>query len=425
MSQRELAIGIDFGGTSVKFGVCDGAEIIATAEPIDTLAYYDRGPDALIEAITAHVNALQQSHPQVCAVGAGVPGLVDFERGHIFEITNVPGWVEIPFRDRLTAATGLPATVDNDANCMAFAESRLGAGQGYSNLIAITLGTGVGGGLIIGGQLHRGAQFCAGEIGETSIDYNRPLDDRGMPGVIEKFVGNREIASHARNLYEAAGIRKTETECTPKALAEAGDEIASQVWHDVANWLGVALGNVVWLLNPEAIVIGGGVANAGAVLFDPLRRRLDEVLSPVLAKNIQLIPARFGSEAGIVGAAYQAIRAGRPTSIAVRPVPDFDAANLASWEAKLGPRPDQRPDRQVPIMVASIERQDVTEIQLEIIEHWRSVIPVEFDGETFWAAAVGYRTQSMFGELQTEAHALMLDGEVVRWVYSGSGEPVP
>ncbi|MFT5106050.1 MAG: glucokinase, partial [Pseudoalteromonas tetraodonis] len=203
-----LAIGIDFGGTSVKFGICAGAELVANAEPIDTTAFYDKAPDALIGAITDRIAELRTAHPEIAAIGAGIPGLVDFERGHIFEITNVPGWIDIPFRDLLAEKTGLPVTVDNDANCMAYAEWHHGAGQGFDNLIAITLGTGVGGGLILNGQLHRGAQFCAGEIGHTTIDANKPNKE----GIIEKFVGNRQIAEHAKALYLEAGIKKDDAD---------------------------------------------------------------------------------------------------------------------------------------------------------------------------------------------------------------------
>jgi glucokinase len=303
MPSSPLAIGIDFGGTSVKFGVCAGAQIIASAGPIDTTAYRDGTADALIVAITDRVTELKSAHPQVSTVGAGIPGLVDFQRGHIFEITNVPGWKDVPFRDLLSEKTGLPATVDNDANCMAYAEWHHGAGRGYKDLIAVTLGTGVGGGLIIGGQLHRGAQFCAGEIGHTTIDHTKTHPG----GIIEKFVGNRRIATRAKELYAAAGIEKSEAECTPQSLAEADDEISRRVWQDTADWLGIALGNAIWLLNPEAIIIGGGIAKAGQVLFDPLHKKLQQVLSPVLAENIHLIPARFGNEAGIIGAAAQSV----------------------------------------------------------------------------------------------------------------------
>ena len=301
----QLAIGIDFGGTTIKFGVCAGAEIVASAEAIDTTAFYGRPPESLIDAIAARIGSIKSD--RIATVGVGIPGLVDYERGYIFEITNVPGWEEVPFRDLLGERVGLPVSVDNDANCMAFAEWQHGAGMGYSDLLAITLGTGVGGGLIIGSQLHRGAQFCAGEIGHTSIDYNIPPGDERMPGIIEKFVGNREIAAHAKRLYAAAGIKMESTDCTPEALASAGDEIATRVWRDVANWLGVALANAVYLINPQAIIIGGGIAKACSDPLRPLQEKLNQILSPVLAEHLQLLPAQFGNEAGIIGAAAQSV----------------------------------------------------------------------------------------------------------------------
>ena len=300
---HKKAIGVDFGGTSIKFGVCLGEEVVGEGRPIDTTAYYERPREDLIRAITDRIAEIRQDHPEVASIGAGIPGLVDFQRGHIFEITNVPDWVEVPFRDILTRETGLPVTVDNDANCMAYAEWHHGAGRGFDDLLAITLGTGVGGGLVIGGQLHRGAQFCAGELGHTTIDHRR----EPRTGIIEQFVGNRQIAQHAQRLYADAGIDKSTEDCSPKNLANANDEIASQVWADFANWLAIALSNAVWLLNPEAIVIGGGVSRAGPVLFDPLKTSLAMYLSPVLAENIQLIPAKFGNEAGIIGAAAQSV----------------------------------------------------------------------------------------------------------------------
>lgn len=303
MPAPPLAIGIDFGGTSIKFGVCAGAKIIGTTDAIDTTAYYEKPPTDLIDAIAARVKSLQSAHSNITSIGVGIPGLVDFQRGHIFEITNVPGWIDIPFRQLLAEKTQLPVTVDNDANCMAYAEWHHGAGQGYTDLIAVTLGTGVGGGLIIGGQLHRGAQFCAGEIGHTIIDQSKTPPT----GIIEKFVGNREIAAHAKQLYASAGIEKSLPDCTPKALAESKDSISDQVWQDVAHWFAIALGNAIWLLNPQAIVIGGGVAKAGTVLFDPLKEELQKILSPVLAENIQILPAKFCNEAGIIGAAAQSV----------------------------------------------------------------------------------------------------------------------
>ena len=297
-------LGIDFGGTSVKFGVCRNGEIIGRAEPIPTAKF--AGPDALIAEIVGRVGELRESFPEASALGAGVPGLVDFDAGYIHEVTNVKGWVHVPLRSILEDRTGLPTVVDNDANAMTYAEWKFGAAKGKESVVALTLGTGIGGGLIIDGKLHRGSSFAAGEIGQMSVNYRGRHGNYGNAGAIEKYVGNRDIAAHAVECYAEAGIKRTEEECEPRAIAEAagaGDPVARQVWADVAAWLGTALASVAWLLNPSAIVIGGGVAKAGDLLFNPLENRLKDMLSSVVWQNLDVIPAHFGNDAGIIGSA--------------------------------------------------------------------------------------------------------------------------
>ena len=141
------SIGIDFGGTSIKMGVVKGAEVIAHAPSIATQEYGN--PDQLIEAIAQFVNMLRLNHPEVQALGMGMPGFVNFYQGTVYTLTNVPGWNNVPVRDMLQAACGLPVYVENDANCMAYAEWKLGAGKGKRHLVCLTLGTGVGSGLIV------------------------------------------------------------------------------------------------------------------------------------------------------------------------------------------------------------------------------------------------------------------------------------
>ena len=167
------SIGIDFGGTSIKMGVVKGAEVIAHAPSIATQEYGN--PDQLIEAIAQFVNMLRLNHPEVQAIGMGMPGFVNFYQGTVYTLTNVPGWNNVPVRDMLQAACGLPVYVENDANCMAYAEWKLGAGKGKRHLVCLTLGTGVGSGLIVNGELLRGSTCSAGELGQTSIDYRGRL----------------------------------------------------------------------------------------------------------------------------------------------------------------------------------------------------------------------------------------------------------
>ena len=308
MSKSPLAIGIDFGGTSVKTGVVRGNEIIDLAPPIATQDF--SGPDEIIAAIVRTVGDLRARHEGVRAVGIGVPGFVDFERGVVFDLTNVRGWVNIPLRDKLSQALGLPVSADNDANCMAYAEWKLGAGKGYSHLVCAALGTGVGGGIIANGQMVRGARFGAGEIGQTSIDFRGRAGHYGNLGALEDYIGNREIARDAQAAYEAAGITKDIEDCSPHALAEAarnGDRVARAQWEGIGRMLATAMMNACWLLNPEALVIGGGVARAGDLLFTPFREHLLRQLSGPFKDGLAILPAAFGHEAGTVGAAALAL----------------------------------------------------------------------------------------------------------------------
>ena len=296
------SVGIDFGGTSVKLGVCRGGELLCTDEPIPTADFH--GPHALINEMAARVGRLRDTYPDIAAIGVGVPGLVDFDRGFVHELTNVPGWKHVPLKTLLAEKAGLPVVVDNDANAMAWAEFRYGAARGLRNVVALTLGTGIGGGLILNGHMHRGSQDSAGEVGQMSIDFAGRAGHYGNLGALEKYTGNHQIAEHAVSRYAEAGIRKELADCTPKAIAEAaeaGDEIARGVWGEVAEWLGTALSSIAWLLNPDAFVIGGGVAQAGDLIFDPLKRKVQSMVSSVVWERLQIIPARFSNEAGIIG----------------------------------------------------------------------------------------------------------------------------
>jgi glucokinase len=296
------SVGIDFGGTSVKLGVCRAGELLCTDEPIPTADFH--GPHALINEMAARVANLRVTFPDIAAIGVGVPGLVDFDRGFVHELTNVPGWKHVPLKTLLSDKSGLPVVVENDANAMAWAEFRYGAARGLRNVVALTLGTGIGGGLILNGQMYRGSQDSAGEIGQMSIDFDGVPGHYGNLGALEKYTGNLQIAQHAVEAYAQIGVHKDLADCTPKAIAEAaaaGDEIARGVWGEIADWLGTALSSIAWLLNPDAFVIGGGVAQAGDLIFDPLKRKVQSMVSTVVWEHLQIVPARFSNEAGIIG----------------------------------------------------------------------------------------------------------------------------
>jgi glucokinase len=303
-----LAIGIDMGGTTVKLGVCRGAELLFHADPIATQRFC--GAVEMVAAIRDAICGLRERVPGIAAVGVGVPGFADANSGMVYALTNVPGWQNVPLSNLLTEATALPCYVENDANCMAFAEFRYGAGMGSTNMIGITLGTGVGGGLILNGQLYRGSYCGAGEIGQMSIDYHGRQGTYGNNGALEEYLGNREVEMRAAELYQAAGRVVTADDCSPAALSAAakmGDKVALQIWDEFADQLACGLANCVWLLNPDTIVIGGGLSNAGSSLLLPLKEKIQQKLHDSFLRNLQIVRAHFGNEAGIIGSAAVAL----------------------------------------------------------------------------------------------------------------------
>ena len=298
------ALGIDFGGTSIKFGIVEESEIIASVDAIETQEYDT--PDDLINEIEQRILKAKALYPEISAIGVGVPGFVDFKTGTIENLTNVRGWKKIPLKHILEEKLRLPVTVENDANAMAYAEWKVGAGKGFEHLVTLTLGTGVGGGLIVNNQLVRGAKSGAGELGQTSIDYQGRIGAYGNPGALEDYIGNREIIQEAIRFYKHKGETRTTADLTPANLSDLAhmrDPVALEVWDWVAEKLACSLMTTCYLLNPEAIVIGGGVSKAGDLIFTPLREKLGAWLSPTFVKDLKLLPAHFGSEAGIIGCA--------------------------------------------------------------------------------------------------------------------------
>jgi glucokinase len=305
-----LAIGIDFGGTSVKPGVVRGKEIIARAQPIPTRKHGNA--DSLLAAVFRDVAVLRAQHPDVRALGAGLPGIIDGVNGRVRELSNVPGWLDVPLAALLRDETGLPSIIENDANAMAYAEWKFGAGRDRSNVICMTLGTGVGGGLILDGKLFRGSQLGAGEIGQMILQPRGVPGHYGNCGALEKYVGNREIVDRAAKLYAAAGRIHATEEITPLSLEKAalnGDEIAAGLWEELGFEIGIMLTNIAWLLNPDRIVIGGGVAKAGPLLFEPIRRAIRECTPAAYHEHLDVVPAELGNDAGIIGSATLALEA--------------------------------------------------------------------------------------------------------------------
>lgn len=307
-STASKAVAVDFGGTGIKIGITCGEKLLDKADPLPTQSF--DSPESIISAMCDSIRGLLQRHPEAVAVGLGMPGWVHFEAGVLYQLTNVPVWNhEVPVREVMQRELGLPIVLDNDANCMAYAEWKLGAGRGMQNIACLTLGTGIGGGIIVNDRMLRGRVVSAGEVGQTSIMYNGKVGPFGNRGAVEEYIGNNEMAADAAARYTAAGMPKTAQECTPYLLslaARAGDPIAQQVYLDFAEKLGCLIMNLMYTLAPDAFIIGGGVAKAGDLLFNPLHAVLKQQLFPVHAAHLRLLPAHFGADAGIIGAGLMA-----------------------------------------------------------------------------------------------------------------------
>lgn len=312
------AIGIDFGGTSVKLGriLADGSIAARASFPTGGMPV-----DAWLDAVEAAVAPLLDPAAPPAGIGVGVPGFVDFGTGFVHDLANVPGWKGVPLAERLRSRFPHAARVviENDVNAMAAGECAIGAGASYKHAVFVTLGTGVGGAILVDGRLYRGAHSMAGEIGHVSIDRHGPRSSTGFGGV-EQYVGNRRIVEHALALLDAPDAPPSailscaggdRARLTPRDIcraAEDGDALALRVFDDVADCLATMLASVAYVLQPEAFIIGGGVSNAGEILFAPLRRHLDERLSPIFAQRLALRPAALGADAGLIGCGMLALR---------------------------------------------------------------------------------------------------------------------
>ena len=302
------AIGFDMGATSTKTGVVNNGKILTRGYVIETRQ--DGNTAALIDSFIHEIQRLQQIHPEVEAVGFGVPGIINPVQGTVVNLTNVKGWSNIPLRSTIMERTRLVGNLENDAKAMAYAEWKHGAGQSVPNVVCVTLGTAVGGALILNGRLYRGATYVAGEIGQTSIDYNGVDFVYGNKGALEAYVGHRQISAFAMELYKQHGRTLSDDEAHLDHLSKAADEgdtVADDVWRSVGLKIGVGLTNVIWLVNPDRIVIGGGVANAGERLFRYIRQTIQSRCEKTFWKNLDIVPATLGNDAGIIGAASLAL----------------------------------------------------------------------------------------------------------------------
>ncbi|GBE90929.1 ROK family protein [Nostoc cycadae] len=288
MDQPEV-IGIDIGGTAIKLGrfsqdgTCLKCLTVATPQPAT--------PEAVLAVI---VDAIAQIDPdnQTIAIGVGMPGPAD-AAGRIAKIAiNLPGWLDVPLAEWLEIKTGKPTVIANDANCAGVGEAWLGAGRNLQNFILLTLGTGVGGAIILDGKLFIGHQGAAGELGLISFKPEGPMCNSGNQGSLEQYASIIAIRRRTGKEPDQLG-----------ALAQAGDAEALAFWQEYGRDLGIGLVSLIYVLTPQAIVIGGGVSASFEFFLPAAKVEIERRVMYTSRTGLQILPAQLGNSAGMVGAA--------------------------------------------------------------------------------------------------------------------------
>lgn len=312
MGNNLAILGIDIGGTDCKYGVVDrqGNVLFKSKEPTRV----DLGPEKVIDLIAAHAKEIATKHEFGC-VGVGVPGPMSSRLGVVFESPNL-GWVNVPVRDMLAQRLGRTVAVNNDANAAAYGEFWAGAGKGAMNMILFTLGTGVGGGIIVNGKLYGGPDDTAGELGHMIINFEGPPCNCGARGCLEAYASATAIKRMVREALAAGRVTSIPISTDPEAelgakevyeAAAAGDALAQEIVDLVAYTLGVGAANIINTFNPDLILYGGAMANAGEVIFGPLRETAKKLAFDKPFQRARIEKAALGADAGIIGAAGLAL----------------------------------------------------------------------------------------------------------------------
>jgi glucokinase len=306
------AIGVDLGGTKMATGVVDTEHNISEARTSPSLGLTQ---EELLEGLEAELIRARDARPDVVGAGIGLPSTIDRRRGVAISSVNLP-IIDVPIRDMMSERLGLPVFIDNDANLAALAEYRFGAAGGTENAVMLTIGTGIGGGLILGGRPYRGSTGAGAELGHTVIDLDGPKCQGNCPnyGCVEALASGTALAREGREAAErepdsalwkalSSGEEFTGKVVTDAALA--GDRVAREVVALIGTRIGVALSNFANIFDPDVIVLGGGVMAAEDLLLEPARQELRRRVLPPMNET-PVVAAELGPEAGLVGAAVLA-----------------------------------------------------------------------------------------------------------------------
>ena len=309
------AIGVDVGGTKITAGVVDASAQVVSRYSVRSHA--GRPPDEVIEAILEATEAALSTEGlerrAIAGVGVGFAGHVNGAQGIVLTSSNLPAWDNHPLRDMLRQRLGIPVILENDANCAAWAEYRFGAGRGSRFLCYVTISTGFGAGIVIDGKLYAGATGSAGEIGHVVVEPDGPPCTCGKRGcamsyacglAISRMACERLETDEPTLLRELCG--STPERVSGEVVAEAarqGDKVAIEILTTAGHYFGIGLSTIVQVLNPDRIIVGGGLLQAGALIMEPALRALNENIHPVLSGSAEIVPSEMGDDAGMLGAA--------------------------------------------------------------------------------------------------------------------------
>lgn len=318
---KKWVIGVDLGGTNIVVGVLpmDGGDgTVLVQRTVATEA--QRGAKYVVDRIIGLIGEVRDEvlsrhgggASDFAGIGIGSPGPLDRRTGTVIDTPNL-GWRNFPLRDLISNSIGLPATLDNDANCATYGEWWLGAGRNVDTLIGLTLGTGIGGGIVLNGEIFHGVSDAAGEIGHMTIDSTGRKCKCGNYGCLEAYASGPAIALRAVEGIEAGaesllpalvdGRLEDITAATVYEAVILGDPYANEVMRETAKFLGAGVGNIINILNPEMVVIAGGVTRAGDHLFLPLRAEVRRRAFRVAEEACQIVSAKLPGTAGLIGAA--------------------------------------------------------------------------------------------------------------------------
>jgi glucokinase len=283
-------IGIDLGGTAIKLG-----RFTPTGEIIQSLTVptpHPALPEAVLDTIVYALDRLAPDLSTIRAIGIGTPGPVDAASRVARIAINLEGWIDIPIAGWVEKQTGIPTVIGNDGNCAGLGEGWLGAGRDFDHFVMLTLGTGVGGAIMIDGQLYLGPDGCAGELGHMTIDPGGRPCNSGNCGSLEQHLS-------VENIHRMTGKDPQEL----AQLAKEGDVSTLEFWQTYGTYLGIGLSNIIYILNPAAAIIGGGISGCAEYFLPAAMREIDRRVNPISKGRFQLVRAELGNRAGMTGAA--------------------------------------------------------------------------------------------------------------------------